>query len=345
MADVGDRGRSPGDPPDVGMTWANKVAGQNVGGRLSPEKVVDAEFVRARLNLEFPDGEDGEAVITIGQEVLDAMNGLWKQCIVVKVLGRDVPITMLTRRLKEMWRPEILMGIAQGVGKPIKVDITTLNFERARFARVCVEVDLNKPLKGSVRVNGERYFVAYEGLTNICAGCGLYGHAIHSCPRRPVEEDALACVPSNAVLNGNVGHKSDVEFTKVSRGSRKTGPVQKLGTVVAGRVDKERERNLREIPQKHLVNITISNKFGELEVADIIEPKEREKNICSAANKENAVIRFNVQKEAGQTHNREERNGSFLGKGKGAQRVGPIEKKAQQNRGSWVCAEATESGK
>lgn len=42
--------------------------------------------------MEFPNGEDGEPVIMIGHEVLEAMNGLWKRCMIVKV-ERDVEAT------------------------------------------------------------------------------------------------------------------------------------------------------------------------------------------------------------------------------------------------------------
>lgn len=204
------------------------------------------------MNVAFPNGEDGEPVIKIGSEVLEVMNELWKQCMIAKILGRNVPIAVLSRKLREMWKPvgslyvldiprqffmvrfgeeddylkaitwafgsylmvqawslefdpmrdeivttpvwvrlsnlpvnfyhkSILMGIAKGLGKPLRVNATTLNLERARFARVCVEVNLSKPLQGSVLINGGRYFVSYEGLTNICARCGIYGHSIHKC--------------------------------------------------------------------------------------------------------------------------------------------------------------------
>ncbi|EOA38826.1 hypothetical protein CARUB_v10011149mg [Capsella rubella] len=214
----------------------------------NPESVIDNEFVSSRIQLDFPYGEDGEPVITIGEEVLDAMNSLWKQCIVVKVLGRNVSLQVLSRKLKEMWEPigaiyvvdlprqffmvrfeleeeyltaltggpwkafgsylmvqawspefdplrddifttavwvrllnlpvnfyhkAILMEIARGLGKPIKVDARALSFVKARFVRVCVEVNLVKPLKGTVLINGERYFVSYEGLSNIRSMCGL----------------------------------------------------------------------------------------------------------------------------------------------------------------------------
>ncbi|CAA7017838.1 unnamed protein product [Microthlaspi erraticum] len=223
---------------------------------LKPEDVLADEFVRAGLGLEFPNGEDGEPVVTIGQEVLEVMNGIWKQCMIVKVLGRNIAISALSRKLREMWKPKgamymmdlprqffmirfkeeeeymaaltegpwrvfenylmvqawspsfdptqddidttpvwiwlanipinfyhksILMGTARGTEKPIKVDLTTLHCERARFARVFVEVNLRKPLKGTMLINGERYFVSYEGLSSICLKCGLYRHLVHSC--------------------------------------------------------------------------------------------------------------------------------------------------------------------
>lgn len=64
-----------------------------------------------RLNVDFPEGEDGEPVITIGSEVIEAMNGLWKRCIIVKVLGRNVTIPMLTRKLRELWKPREAMYV------------------------------------------------------------------------------------------------------------------------------------------------------------------------------------------------------------------------------------------
>ncbi|XP_013633708.1 PREDICTED: uncharacterized protein LOC106339442 [Brassica oleracea var. oleracea] len=219
-----------------------------------PEKLIDDGFITERLRVEFPNGEDGEPSITIETEVLEVMNGMWKWCMIVRVLGRSVEISALSRKLRELWNPKgamyvmdlprhffmvrfkkedeylaaltggpwrvfgsylmvrawssefdplrddiattpvwvrltnipvnfyhrsILMGIAKGLGKPVRVDMTTLNFERAMFARICVEVNLAKTLKGTMLINGERYFVAYEGLSEICSKCGIYGHLVH----------------------------------------------------------------------------------------------------------------------------------------------------------------------
>lgn len=46
-----------------------------------------------------------------------------------------------------------LMAIASTGGTPIKVDTNTINVERRRFARVCVDVDFTKPMVGKVKIN------------------------------------------------------------------------------------------------------------------------------------------------------------------------------------------------
>ncbi|CAI0432374.1 unnamed protein product [Linum tenue] len=52
-----------------------------------------------------------------------------------------------------------------------------------QYARVCVEVDLTKPVLDSYRNEGKKYYIEYESLHNICMECGKYGHAKASCPR------------------------------------------------------------------------------------------------------------------------------------------------------------------
>ncbi|PNX57420.1 zinc ion binding nucleic acid binding protein, partial [Trifolium pratense] len=75
----------------------------------------------------------------------------------------------------------VLWAIASMVGNPIKVDLQTLKVARGRFARMCVEVDLTKPVVGRVGINGEWYQVQYEGLHIICTHCGCYGHLMKDC--------------------------------------------------------------------------------------------------------------------------------------------------------------------
>lgn len=366
MVDIGEKERPPGDPPDKGASWVNKVIGGNRAGMSIPETVIDDEFVSANLCLEFPNGEDGEPVITIGREVLEAMNGLWKRCMIVKILGRNVAISVLSRKLREMWKPtggmyvmdlprqffmirfekedeylaaltggpwkvfgsylmaqawspefdplndeiittpvwvrlsnipvnfyhkSILMGIAKGLGKPIRVDLTTLNFERGRFARVCVEVNLKKPLKGSVVINGERYFVAYEGLTNICSFCGLYGHMVHTCPRAAHEKNVVSvsqCM--NAGAEENRQSQEEDGFTLVRRaGKRIDNSLEKAALVVSGGRGDGGSKHPANIRKKDSENLMVSNKFGSLEV-EMESVEVRQEVINLGDNKENEGV-------------------------------------------------------
>lgn len=321
MTESGEGTRPPGDPPHPQVSWATRVKGTNAGGIPIPETLLDDAFVLERLSVAFPEGEDGEPVITIGNEVMEVMNSMWKQCMIVKVLGRNITIPALSRKLKEMWKPKramyvidlprqffiirfeneeeymaaltggpwkafgsylmvqawspefdplrhditttpvwvrltnipvtfyhkaILMGIAKGLGKPVKVDLTTLNFERARFARVCVEVNLAKPLKGTVMINGDRYYVAYEGLTNICSGCGMYGHLIHACPKR-TQEVALPPRRQQEMEATRERTPEDNGFQTVQRSRRRAEAPTTRVVFAAGSSGEREERHLQNI--------------------------------------------------------------------------------------------------
>ena len=62
------------------------------------------------------------------------------------------------------------------VGKTLKVDSRTYLTERGKFARICVELDLDKKLWTAIRIFGKELIVEYEGLHKICFCCGKYGH-------------------------------------------------------------------------------------------------------------------------------------------------------------------------
>lgn len=84
-----------------------------------------------------------------------------------------------------------LLALASTVGSTLRVDSNTLNVECGRFARICVEVDLTKPVVGTVNINDHWYKVQYEGLHILCATCGYYGHYTGDCtnPSKPVVRD------------------------------------------------------------------------------------------------------------------------------------------------------------
>lgn len=81
-----------------------------------------------------------------------------------------------------------LMSAARAIGRPVKLDKSTLRAERGRFARICVELDLDKPVVGKICLENFWYKIEYEGLHVICTKCGCYGHRYRECAGPVISE-------------------------------------------------------------------------------------------------------------------------------------------------------------
>ncbi|CAL1407989.1 unnamed protein product [Linum trigynum] len=90
----------------------------------------------------------------------------------------EISSTLVWARLLEIpihfFHPEAVMKIGRRIGKPIRVYQATRTGARSDYARVCVQVDLTKPLLSQFRIHGKKYFIQYEGLVRICLQCGKY---------------------------------------------------------------------------------------------------------------------------------------------------------------------------
>lgn len=74
------------------------------------------------------------------------------------------------------------MRVRGKIGKAINIDMATSLVSRAMFARICVEVDITKPLLSKFTLRRRVRGIVYEGLHLICFKCGMYGHNTESCP-------------------------------------------------------------------------------------------------------------------------------------------------------------------
>ncbi|KAJ1402474.1 hypothetical protein SESBI_28010 [Sesbania bispinosa] len=63
--------------------------------------------------------------------------------------------------------------------------------ERAKFARLCIEVDLRKVLVSTFQLNGRIYKVEYEVLHLVCFHCGWYRHGKDVCPLLQAQENEV----------------------------------------------------------------------------------------------------------------------------------------------------------
>ncbi|KAL4301928.1 hypothetical protein GQ457_10G020040 [Hibiscus cannabinus] len=71
--------------------------------------------------------------------------------------------------------------IASLIGTVVCIDYNTTEGYRGKFARLAVVIDLEKPLKSGIIIDGHRQNIEYEGLPAICFGCGKYGHSKDMC--------------------------------------------------------------------------------------------------------------------------------------------------------------------
>ena len=77
---------------------------------------------------------------------------------------------------------KFLTFLGNRIGKTLKVDATTIEQSRGRYAWLCVEVDLTKTLLLEYSI--KTYCIEYESLHLICLKCGKYGHYVEECPEK-----------------------------------------------------------------------------------------------------------------------------------------------------------------
>ena len=90
----------------------------------------------------------------------------------------------------EFWAESTLVHLLKPIGDVIRVDHNTLLRKKGRFARVCVNIDVSKPLPGTLSIPTPKALlripITYEGLHEVCALCGGGDHLLELCPRLPV---------------------------------------------------------------------------------------------------------------------------------------------------------------
>lgn len=82
------------------------------------------------------------------------------------------------------YHKKIIRLLGNVVGTVLKIDYNTELVTRGKFARIAVEVNLDRPLVSQFLLDGKIQKVEYESLPTICFSFGRYGHMISSCPER-----------------------------------------------------------------------------------------------------------------------------------------------------------------
>ncbi|CAN1127557.1 hypothetical protein LINPERPRIM_LOCUS29704 [Linum perenne] len=176
-------------------------------------------------------------VISFSEEEIIRLYKPWSKALVIKILERNFSLPVVRRRLESLWaragriqvsdttnhlflvhfseeddyQRALFKGpwkiaverIGNHIGRTIRMDLVTAEGARARYARVCVEVDLSRPLLGKYILWDKVFYIEYESLENICFGCGLYRHKEDKCPATCLEcpaksKEVVTEPPANA---------------------------------------------------------------------------------------------------------------------------------------------------
>ena len=126
---------------------------------------------------------------------------------------------MRLSKLHLEWIDVDLLRIMGGLlGTTFKVDPITESQSRGRFARICTEIDITKPLKGSLNVEERIIKVEYENLGIIYFNCGRIGHSKETCKEEDVEQGKAADMPNDGGELNIVGNESYGPWMQVSYG-------------------------------------------------------------------------------------------------------------------------------
>ncbi|CAL1411640.1 unnamed protein product [Linum trigynum] len=113
------------------------------------------------------------------------------------------------------YHKEVLTTLGNLIGRTIKLDYHTLTQQRAKFARLAVEVDLSRPLVPRIWLDDDWQAVEYENLPAVCFECGKIGHSSTACPQlrpAPVPEVAGIAVGGTQISSPEISSEGNAGF-------------------------------------------------------------------------------------------------------------------------------------
>ncbi|XVF63619.1 hypothetical protein PTKIN_Ptkin09bG0101200 [Pterospermum kingtungense] len=105
---------------------------------------------------------------------------------------------------------DFCMKVREKIRRFVRVNEATSLISRGKFARLCVEVDITKPLLARFKLRRRIRRIEYEGIHLVCFHCSVYGH------RKDIRTSYLAETRrANQDSNGDVPEEKDEQARKV----------------------------------------------------------------------------------------------------------------------------------
>uniref|UniRef100_A0A7N2MK34 DUF4283 domain-containing protein n=1 Tax=Quercus lobata TaxID=97700 RepID=A0A7N2MK34_QUELO len=144
---------------------------------------------------------EGFAAVRFSKDFKQQIWNSWARVLIVKVYGRDVGFSFLQAKLLSLWKPTgrldcVGLGygfflvrlslredyenvlkkgpwfIGRSIGNMLRIDTQTTKESRARFARLCVQIDVDKPFITTILIGRLQKPMSYKGIHRLCFGYG-----------------------------------------------------------------------------------------------------------------------------------------------------------------------------
>ncbi|RYR20531.1 hypothetical protein Ahy_B03g065707 [Arachis hypogaea] len=110
---------------------------------------------------------------------------------------------------------------AEKVGRTLKVDSNTTEVSRGKFAKICVEVELDKSLVSQYLINGIPHAVEYKELYLVCFSYKRVGHDRENCPEKKKNaSEAQNDNGKNTARNPEVEERDKNVNDKIDKGKK-----------------------------------------------------------------------------------------------------------------------------
>ncbi|CAI0467357.1 unnamed protein product [Linum tenue] len=184
----------------------------------------------------------------------------------------QISTTLVWARLLDLpiyyFHKEAVMRIGRRIGKLLRVDKATEEVARGEYARVCMQVDLTKPLLSMFKIDRKKYFIQYEGLEKLCLQCGVYNERAlcHCSTKEPMDESEKS---HGADAHEQTEPESTYGAWMIAKKKKKP---EKRGVTQAGKLGGDGMKNQMESEAGNIGNNTYSFAALEVESGGVTSP-------------------------------------------------------------------------